>query len=455
MAEIRLAKCGAKRPALRRVAAGLVVAILLAGASGNVRAQLPGPKPVDPPGSPTNPPSPPPLGSNPAFQSTNFGTQAPVFPQAPPDLRAMPNANANADVPLKLSVAGPKEGVVNQQIAFQITIQNTTKEAIPEGWWLHTVSPNAASIGKIERVAPLGPNEKRTLSLAITPNRAGSLSVHWAVSKDPALSGAHIVAGLQFVNPMVTVVQVVRFNPLAADQELLPRAPKSAITIQPRLAKTLDEIPEVAFEELLSKSMKPQSAGGDPDDFHGFFEPDGAREHIIGTIAKIEHINKKKTDRFMEVLLDRRADLAGLPFTMGDGCRLKEERSRQFGHALNVVRKVRASVDDGPLSAEALAEMLQTECTNLAKANRQCDPSCSEHVVPARVAAVMQVAGSRESAAAARAWSSTWPASIMSNRRGPWPSWPFSRRKRKSAALPPWPSRCAAKRITPTSLYRD
>ena len=36
----------------------------------------------------------------------------------------------------------------------------------------------------------------------------------------------------------------------------------------------------------------------------------------------------------MEVLVKERTDLSGLPFAMGDACRLKQERAREFGDAL-------------------------------------------------------------------------------------------------------------------------
>src|SRR4029077_6991754 len=54
---------------------------------------------------------------------------------------------------------------------------------------------------------------------------------------------------------------------------------------------------------------------------------------------KINHLNQKKTDSFMEALLGKRTDLAGLPFAMGDACRTKGDRSRQFQIALATVRQ--------------------------------------------------------------------------------------------------------------------
>src|SRR5207247_6718383 len=65
-------------------------------------------------------------------------------------------------------------------------------------------------------------------------------------------------------------------------------------------------------------------------------------------IAKINYLNANKTDAFMEALLGRRADLASLPFAMGDACRLKAERSRQFALAVDAVRDSWQSVTGFP-----------------------------------------------------------------------------------------------------------
>src|SRR4029077_11602783 len=63
------------------------------------------------------------------------------------------------------------------------------------------------------------------------------------------------------------------------------------------------------------------------------------------TIAKINHLNEKttwtvpsKTDGFLEALRHERGDLNGLPFAMGDACRTKGERSKQFAIEVNLVR---------------------------------------------------------------------------------------------------------------------
>ena len=41
-------------------------------------------------------------------------------------------------------------------------------------------------------------------------------------------------------------------------------------------------------------------------------------EQTANQLARISHLNAKKTDGFMIALLDNRPDLAGLPFAMGE-----------------------------------------------------------------------------------------------------------------------------------------
>src|SRR5262249_35668767 len=88
----------------------------------------------------------------------------------------------------------------------------------------------------------------------------------------------------------------------------------------------LTRVPEVSFQE---RSRKPVDVGK-------------AQSDNAHTIAKINHLNRDKSDGFMEALLGARTDLAGLPFVMGDACRMKGERSREFGQTLILIRRLLA-----------------------------------------------------------------------------------------------------------------
>src|SRR5262249_32667576 len=62
-------------------------------------------------------------------------------------------------------------------------------------------------------------------------------------------------------------------------------------------------------------------------------------EEAAHVIAKINHLNKTKTDLFLHVLLEHRPDLAGLPLVMGEACRMSKKRSKAFAEAVPTVRQ--------------------------------------------------------------------------------------------------------------------
>jgi hypothetical protein len=137
-------------------------------------------------------------------------------------------------------------------------------------------------------------------------------------------------------------------DPKAPLKDLLPAAPKSTPSGGPLLGDELTRVPEIAFEE---RSTTPPDAGK-------------ALERNAHTIAKINHLNRAKSDGFMEALLKARTDLAGLPFAMGDACRMKGERSREFGRALALIRALlpaeaptigSGTIGSGPATSGSLA----------------------------------------------------------------------------------------------------
>jgi hypothetical protein len=202
-----------------------------------------------------------------------------------------------------------------------------------------------------------------------------------------------------------------RFNidPKTPLEDLLPKAPKDRVISGPMLSDDLTKVPEVTFEQITNL---PAAKG---------------LEHNAHTIAKINHINQKKTDSFMAALLGKRADLAGLPFAMGDECRTKGDRSRHFKVALATVRgalgqqvmfqnvivpapsapgtstpQFKEVIRNVPVSApgkgnrdtaEQFWDRFQASCIQQDKANAKCDPPHQEHVTVARVAALMQILG--------------------------------------------------------------
>jgi hypothetical protein len=95
----------------------------------------------------------------------------------------------------------------------------------------------------------------------------------------------------------------------------------------PVLTDDISRIPEAEFQ------ARPEKVVGNPK----------LTEQTAYQLAKMHHMNAKKTDAFMTALLESREDLAGLPFAMGDACRTVGERTKQFTAAVATVRQALAS----------------------------------------------------------------------------------------------------------------
>jgi len=207
--------------------------------------------------------------------------------------------------------------------------------------WIRTcrLSFIAAVLGMMILFArgPLGAEEKKegvepTTGSAPAPALSQPPSLPKAADKKPEpVQGTNPVR-LSVPLEAATMDVVVatgrpRFNfkidPTTPLKDLLPIPPAARHSAGPVLEDDLTRVPEIAFQKPLAKNL-----------------PAGkALEATAHTMAKINHVNQKKTDAFMEALLGSRADLSGLPFAMGDSCRLKQERSRHFQQALNTVRQ--------------------------------------------------------------------------------------------------------------------
>lgn len=124
-----------------------------------------------------------------------------------------------------------------------------------------------------------------------------------------------------------------RFNfKIAANtpvRDLLPTAPTPTAQ-EPWLGDDLRQVPEVRFmQPLVSKGRTPQARAA---------ERTSLLKQTAHIIARINHLNKQRTDYFLDQLLARRADLAGLPFVKGEACRQTDERRPAFTRAVNNVR---------------------------------------------------------------------------------------------------------------------
>jgi hypothetical protein len=111
-----------------------------------------------------------------------------------------------------------------------------------------------------------------------------------------------------------------------------------------------------------------------------------AMADIAHQIAKIDHLNKQKPDRFLEVLLPTRPDLQGLRWVMGDACRLTKTRSSEFTRAAFLVRAAMAEK-----STPAFWKSFAMNCAEDDRDDARERPV--DDIAKGRMAALMQMLG--------------------------------------------------------------
>jgi hypothetical protein len=148
-----------------------------------------------------------------------------------------------------------------------------------------------------------------------------------------------------------------KIDPKTPLKDLLPPAPKVEHRSEPVRGNDLSRVPEVQFEAAQSHA-------------------DGrAIERIAHQIAKINHLNDKVTDGFIEALRIERTDLTGLPFAMGDACRTKGERSKQFAFAVGTVRQAMQPPGAASVPLQPPATLSSTAPPPLPPATQATGPS--------------------------------------------------------------------------------
>ncbi len=202
----------------------------------------------------------------------------------------------------------------------------------------------------------------------------------------------------------------LKIDPKTPVKDLLPTPPQVKKAGKPVLIGDLSHVPEIHFQLPLSRDLQSMEA----------------MKQTAHTIARINFLNSKKTDAFLETLLKERSDLLGLPYAMGDQCRTKGERSRQLTRAVNLVRQclqtmvvpapvinppppVQESRTVSPTSVvtqfgpftppgagganrgDSFWETFHAACTNEDRGTSRLDREHQECVTVARVAALMQI----------------------------------------------------------------
>jgi HEAT repeat protein len=167
-----------------------------------------------------------------------------------------------------------------------------------------------------------------------------------------------------------------RFNftiaPKATVKDLLPTVPSGKPQKPSAFVESLAQVPEVMLTDPLPRNP----------------ESDHSLKLIAHQIAKINHINKEKQDRFMEALLASRPDLANLPFQLGDSCRQTAVRSRHFQRAS---AQARAAIQNAAEDGRAMLHDFLQACLTEDEQFRNARIKLADDAEPTRIAAMMQI----------------------------------------------------------------
>ena len=138
-------------------------------------------------------------------------------------------------------------------------------------------------------------------------------------------------------------------DPKTPVKDLLPVPPKELSKAVPFLADDLAKVPEVQFQEPLQNQTRgPDERNDDVPKEERIVRDNIAKEkekllkQTAHLVAKINFLNRDHPDRFLKILAKDRVDLAGLPFVMGDACRLDKESSRLLRIASADARRFKA-----------------------------------------------------------------------------------------------------------------
>ncbi|MCI0639632.1 MAG: hypothetical protein L0Y72_15475 [Gemmataceae bacterium] len=137
-----------------------------------------------------------------------------------------------------------------------------------------------------------------------------------------------------FAPPPRFVFKIEATTPL---KDLMPTPPHLPAPPPPFLVQELTLVPEVFFQKPLEPT---QDAVQKPQTGFSRFSAQQLKdmERMAHVLAKINHLNKRGTDHFLKVLLKSRPDLEGLPFVMGDACRLNATQAAELRTAVQCVR---------------------------------------------------------------------------------------------------------------------
>jgi hypothetical protein len=167
---------------------------------------------------------------------------------------------------------------------------------------------------------------------ASTAKALGGAKIGVAPQPPPVASSAVTPAGggkfteLVDPKPPLEVRFKFRIDKKASLTDLLPTPAKASAKLPLWTNEDLAKVSELTFGEPISKELPKHKA----------------MKTTAHVMAKINHLNAKKTDGFMLAMLEQRSDLRGLPFLMGDECRTRAEQAKIFASMADAIREVLA-----------------------------------------------------------------------------------------------------------------
>jgi hypothetical protein len=189
-----------------------------------------------------------------------------------------------------------------------------------------------------------------------------------------------------------------KIDPKTPLNELLPVAPEVAAPTPPWLVEQLAQVPEVLFQK------SPPIAKAEPavkkSEKQADEELTKAMEQTALVIARINHLNEKGADHFLKVLRERRRDLDGLPFVMGDACRMSKSASKAFLFGVTLVAEAafQEELQDGssktPADPGVQAERFWDQYVKMHRDLRKIQPvekDREREETRVRIAALMQM----------------------------------------------------------------
>jgi len=166
-----------------------------------------------------------------------------------------------------------------------------------------------------------------------------------------------------------------KIDSLAPVDTLLPTPPKVSAKLPLWTNEDLAKVPELTIGEPLSKTLIKEKA----------------LEATAQMLAKVNQLNRKKTDGFMLALIEQRPDLRGLPYLMGEECRTREDQARMFNVVANSIGVLTRPRREEHESTDAMLDQGMAHAVKMMRASIAMNRGNEDQFYRAAVAAMTQI----------------------------------------------------------------